>query len=43
MKIGLISMSGVRVKTEELARLGVTLPQFVSRGQVRKGDWPVKD
>lgn len=34
MKIGLIAMSGVRVKTEELAKLGVTLPQFVSRGQV---------
>jgi len=34
MKIGLIAMSGVRVRTEELARLGVTLPQFVSRGQV---------
>jgi len=34
MRIGLIAMSGVRVKTAELARLGVTLPQFVSRGQV---------
>jgi radical SAM superfamily enzyme YgiQ (UPF0313 family) len=34
MRIGLIAMSGVRVRTEELARLGVTLPQFVSRGQV---------
>lgn len=34
MKIGLIAMSGVRVRTGELARLGVTLPQFVSRGQV---------
>src|SRR5262249_52363176 len=31
---GLIAMSGVRVKTEELAKLGVTLPQFVSRGKV---------
>ena len=34
MKIGLIAMSGVRVRTEELARLGVTLPGFVRRGQV---------
>ncbi|HET6204529.1 MAG TPA: radical SAM protein [Planctomycetota bacterium] len=34
MKIGLIAMSGVRVRTEELARLGVTLPGFVDRGKV---------
>ena len=34
MRIGLIAMSGVRVRTEELAKLGVTLPQFVSRGKV---------
>jgi radical SAM superfamily enzyme YgiQ (UPF0313 family) len=34
MRIGLIAMSGVRVKNAELARLGVTLPQFVSRGKV---------
>ena len=34
MKIGLISMSGVRVRTAELAALGVTLPQFVNRGKV---------
>jgi radical SAM superfamily enzyme YgiQ (UPF0313 family) len=27
-------MSGVRVRNPELARLGVTLPQFVSRGRV---------
>ena len=27
-------MSGVRVKTEELAQLGVTLPGFVNRGEV---------
>ena len=33
-RIGLIAMSGVRVRSAELARLGVTLPQFVSRGQV---------
>lgn len=34
MRIGLIAMSGVRVRTRELAELGVTLPQFVSRGKV---------
>ena len=34
MKIGLIAMSGVRVKTKELADLGVTLPGFVRRGKV---------
>lgn len=34
MRIGLIAMSGVRVRSRELAELGVTLPQFVSRGQV---------
>ena len=34
MKIGLIALSGVRVRTEELAELGVTLPQFVNRGRV---------
>jgi radical SAM superfamily enzyme YgiQ (UPF0313 family) len=34
MRIGLIAMSGVRVRTKELAELGVTLPQFVSRGRV---------
>jgi len=34
MKIGLIAMSGVRVRSPELAELGVTLPQFVSRGKV---------
>ncbi len=34
MKIGLIAMSGVRVRTPELAALGVTLPQFVNRGRV---------
>jgi radical SAM superfamily enzyme YgiQ (UPF0313 family) len=34
MRIGLIAMSGVRVKTEELAELGVTLPGFVDRGKV---------
>jgi len=34
MKIGLIAMSGVRVRTQALAELGVTLPQFVNRGKV---------
>jgi radical SAM superfamily enzyme YgiQ (UPF0313 family) len=34
MRIGLIAMSGVRVKTTELAKLGVTLPGFVNRGKV---------
>lgn len=34
MKIGLVAMSGVRVRTAELAELGVTLPQFVNRGEV---------
>lgn len=34
MNIGLIAMSGVRVKSAELAKLGVTLPGFVRRGKV---------
>lgn len=34
MRIGLIAMSGVRVKTTALAALGVTLPGFVRRGKV---------
>lgn len=34
MRIGLIALSGVRVRTPELAAMGVTLPQFVTRGQV---------
>lgn len=34
VKIGLIAMSGVRVRNPELAALGITLPQFVSRGKV---------
>lgn len=34
MRIGLIAMSGVRIIHPELAWLGVTLPQFVSRGHV---------
>lgn len=34
MRIALIAMSGVRVRTAELAALGVTLPGFVRRGKV---------
>lgn len=34
MKIGLIAMSGVRVRNEELVKMGVTLPGFVQRGKV---------
>lgn len=34
MKVGLIAMSGVRVRTEELASLGITLPGFINRGEV---------
>ncbi len=34
MQMGLLAMSGVRVIDPELAWLGVTLPQFVSRGHV---------
>ena len=34
MKIGLLAMSGVRAKDEELLRLGLTLPGFVDRSKV---------
>lgn len=34
MKIGLLALSGVRVRNEKFVKLGVTLPQFVSRGKV---------
>jgi len=34
MRIALIAMSGVRVRTRKLAELGVTLPGFVRRGKV---------
>jgi radical SAM superfamily enzyme YgiQ (UPF0313 family) len=34
MKIGLIAMSGIRVRNEELLQLGLTLPGFVERGKV---------
>ena len=34
MRVAFISMSGVRVRTEELAALGVSMPGFVERGNV---------
>jgi len=34
MRLGLIAMSGVRVVNPELVAAGVTLPQFVKRGEV---------
>ena len=34
MKIALIALSGVRVKSDELRELGVSLPGFVERGNV---------
>lgn len=34
MKLGLIAMSGVRVRSEELLSLGLTLPGFVERSKV---------
>ncbi|MDG1432136.1 MAG: radical SAM protein [Paracoccaceae bacterium] len=34
MRIGLIAMSGVRVRNQKLIDIGVTLPGFVSRGKV---------
>lgn len=34
MRVGLIAMSGVRVRTKELGELGVTLPGFVNRGKI---------
>ena len=34
MKIALVAMSGVRVRSQELRALGVTLPGFVERGRV---------
>jgi radical SAM superfamily enzyme YgiQ (UPF0313 family) len=34
MRVALIAMSGVRVVNPELIRAGVTLPQFVNRGEV---------
>lgn len=34
MRIGLIPMSGVRIRSEKLVNCGVTLPGFVARGKV---------
>ena len=34
MKLGLIALSGVRVRNPELAALGLTLPAFVERSKV---------
>ncbi|MCB9676189.1 MAG: B12-binding domain-containing radical SAM protein [Alphaproteobacteria bacterium] len=34
MRIGMIAMSGVRVVNKDLAAAGLTLPQFVNRGEV---------
>jgi len=34
MNIGLIAMSGIRVRDEELLRLGLTLPGFVERSKI---------
>jgi hypothetical protein len=34
MRIGLIAMSGVRVFNPKLVALGLTLPQFINRGEV---------
>lgn len=37
MKIAFIAMSGVRAASEELNRIGMTLPGFVERSQCRSG------
>ncbi len=34
MKIGLLALSGIVVRTERIAKLGVTLPGFVKRGKI---------
>ena len=34
MKIGLLALSGIQVRTERIAKLGVTLPGFVNRGKI---------
>ncbi len=34
MKIGLIAIAGVKIQTRKFVDLGITLPQFVNRGQV---------
>jgi radical SAM superfamily enzyme YgiQ (UPF0313 family) len=34
MKIGLLALSGIIVRTERIAKMGVTLPGFVKRGKI---------
>ncbi|MFC1866180.1 radical SAM protein [Chloroflexota bacterium] len=34
MKIGLLALSGIVVRTESIAKMGVTLPGFVNRGKI---------
>src|SRR5947209_18819369 len=34
MRIGLIAIAGVKLQTRKFIDLGITLPQFVNRGQV---------
>lgn len=34
MKIGLIAIAGVKIQNRKFVELGITLPQFVNRGQV---------
>jgi radical SAM superfamily enzyme YgiQ (UPF0313 family) len=34
MKIGLIAIAGVKMQTRKFIELGITLPQFINRGQV---------
>ena len=34
MKIGLLALSGIVVRTERIAKMGVTLPGFVNRGKI---------
>jgi radical SAM superfamily enzyme YgiQ (UPF0313 family) len=34
MKIGLIAIAGVKLQTRKFIELGITLPQFINRGQV---------
>src|SRR5262245_64444488 len=34
MKIGLIAIAGVKMQTRKFIEMGMTLPQFVNRGQV---------
>ena len=34
VKIGLIAIAGVKIQTRKFVNLGITLPQFINRGQV---------